>query len=103
MTSPRIRAPVARAMTAPRDRGDARSPARERLLSIDALRGLAVFLMMEQHMGVWLWNGGGGRSLAKVPALVAFNALGGAAAPLFVTLAGVGLLLASLRRRRSIA
>ncbi|MEZ4380575.1 MAG: DUF418 domain-containing transporter [Nannocystaceae bacterium] len=70
-------------------------PAGERLLSLDALRGLAVFLMMEQHMGVWLYRGVPG---THPPAhLVAFNALGGAAAPLFITLAGVGTSL-SLRR-----
>ncbi|MEZ4453936.1 MAG: DUF418 domain-containing transporter [Nannocystaceae bacterium] len=71
------------------------APASDRLLALDALRGVAVFLMMEQHMGVWLWSGAnhGGAPTA----LVAFNALGGAAAPLFVTLAGVGTSL-SLRR-----
>lgn len=47
-------------------------------------------------MGVWLWSGASAQ--AGVPtALIAFNALGGAAAPLFITLAGVGTSL-SLRR-----
>lgn len=65
--------------------------ARQRLLSLDALRGLAVLLMIEQHLGVWLWRGpdpGLGRT--DYPLLIGFNALGGGAAPLFVTLAGVG-------------
>jgi uncharacterized membrane protein len=62
-----------------------------RMLSLDALRGLAVFLMMEQHIGVWLWNSYVSPSqLLKHPVFVGFNALGGGAAPLFITLAGVG-------------
>ena len=32
-------------------------PPSRRLLSLDALRGIAVFLMIEQHLGVWLWRG----------------------------------------------
>jgi len=48
--------------------------------------------MMEQHMGVWLWHGRGHSSSEATlyPLLVGFNALGGGAAPLFVTLAGAG-------------
>jgi uncharacterized membrane protein len=62
-----------------------------RLLSLDALRGLAVVLMIEQHLGVWLWQGPQGSArLMDYPVLVSLNALGGGAAPLFVTLAGVG-------------
>jgi len=70
-------------------------PAGARLLSLDALRGLAVFLMMEQHMGVWLYRHTPGEPTSGL--LIGFNALGGAAAPLFVTLAGVGTSL-SLRK-----
>lgn len=62
-----------------------------RVFALDALRGLAVILMMEQHLGVWLWNGR--VKSHTLPILVAFNSLGGAAAPLFVTLAGVGCAL----------
>ncbi len=53
--------------------------------------------MMEQHLGVWLWAGpvAGERTPT---ALLAFNALGGLAAPLFVTLAGIGSALAASRR-----
>ena len=62
-----------------------------RLLALDALRGIAVFLMIEQHMGVWLWQGPGrGEVRLDYPLLVGFNALGGMAAPLFVSLAGGG-------------
>ena len=71
-----------------------------RLLSLDALRGVAVVLMMEQHLGVWLWEPEHpGRSLlAQAPGYMAINGLGGLAAPTFITLAGVGTsLLVSAR------
>jgi uncharacterized membrane protein len=71
-----------------------------RLLAFDALRGIAVFLMIEQHVGIWLWEGPGrGESQADFPVLVGFNALGGMAAPLFVSLAGMGsaLMVAAAR------
>jgi uncharacterized membrane protein len=69
-------------------RGD---PHRTRRHGLDALRGLAVFLMIEQHVGIWLWKGPEpGKSIVDYPLLVGFNALGGGAAPLFVCLAGVG-------------
>lgn len=70
----------------------AEAPAKpRRRLALDALRGLAVFLMIEQHVGIWVWQGPErGHSLADYPQLVGFNALGGMAAPLFVTLAGAG-------------
>lgn len=62
-----------------------------RRLSLDALRGLAVFLMIEQHVGIWVWRGvDPGKVLGDYPLLIGFNALGGMAAPLFVTLAGAG-------------
>ena len=73
-------------------------PAGARLLSLDALRGLAVFLMMEQHMGVWLYQSTAGERTPWY--LVAFNALGGAAAPLFITLAGVGTSLSLQKQGR---
>lgn len=67
------------------------APAKRRLYSLDALRGIAVFLMLEQHMGIWLWTGPArGERALDYPVLVGFNALGGMAAPLFVSLAGVG-------------
>ena len=62
----------------------------ERSTSIDALRGFAVVLMIQQHLGVWLTRLGGPRSFVSGP-LISLNFLGGFAAPLFVTLAGWGL------------
>jgi uncharacterized membrane protein len=71
----------------------------ERRLSLDALRGLAVLLMIEQHVGVWLWTGPErGKDVFDYPVLVAFNALGGGAAPLFILLAGVGSALLIQKR-----
>lgn len=64
-----------------------------RIYGLDALRGIAVFLMIEQHVGIWLWDQPRLRFAELVkqyPLHFAFNALGGGAAPLFVTLAGVG-------------
>lgn len=70
-----------------------------RLLSLDALRGVAVILMMEQHLGVWLWavENPLRSALAQAPGYMAINGLGGLAAPTFITLAGAGtsLLVAS--------
>lgn len=63
-----------------------------RLLSLDALRGVAVVLMMEQHLGVWLWHvqDPTRTGVAQAPLYMGLNALGGLAAPTFITLAGVG-------------
>jgi uncharacterized membrane protein len=74
--------------------------AKPRLLGLDALRGIAVFLMIEQHLGVWLWRGPGpGESMARdYLGLLIFNALGGGAAPAFVTLAGIGSSLLATSR-----
>ena len=72
---------------------------------LDALRGLAVFLMIEQHVGIWVWEGPArGETVWNYPGHVAFNALGGMAAPLFVSLAGVGsaLFVANNRPRTDI-
>lgn len=60
-----------------------------RRIEIDALRGLAVVLMVEQHLGVWLWQRPQSRADVST-GFVAFNALGGLAAPLFLLLAGIG-------------
>lgn len=63
-----------------------------RLLSLDALRGVAVVLMMEQHLGVWLWHVSDPTrtGVAQAPLYMAINGLGGLAAPTFITLAGAG-------------
>jgi len=64
-----------------------------RLENLDALRGIAVLLMIQQHLSMWLW------SLGDQPArglwenhtlMMAVNALGMLAAPLFISLAGAG-------------
>jgi uncharacterized membrane protein len=56
--------------------------------------------MIEQHMGVWLWRGRRpGETLLDHWPLVSFNALGGGAAPMFITLAGVGTSLLLVHRQ----
>ena len=54
-------------------------------------------------MGVWLWEGmkDGYEAVTAIP-LIAFNALGGGAAPMFITLAGVGVSLMTRRDRPGI-
>ncbi|MEL6341769.1 MAG: DUF418 domain-containing transporter [Myxococcota bacterium] len=72
---------------------------RKRLYALDVMRGIAVFLMMEQHIGVWLWVTFASPSqFLKYPLFVGFNALGGGAAPLFVSLAGAGSALFAASR-----
>jgi len=73
----------------------------ERYWYLDALRGLAVVLMVEQHLGVWL------TALHRLPPgllrpVMGLNALGGAAAPLFIVLSGVGMALGSHLRSRAL-
>ncbi len=63
-----------------------------RWLNIDALRGLAVLLMMTQHVTYWLCGLPSGNWLVRVT-----GAMGGLAAPIFVTLAGVGATLTAER------
>ena len=71
-----------------------------RLTSLDALRGVAVLLMIEQHVGMWLWRGpDDGLTRLDYPVLVAFNAIGGYGAPLFIGLAGIGSALMAASRR----
>jgi len=62
-----------------------------RILGLDLLRAIAVLLMVEQHMGVWLWEGpAAGETRGDYPLFVALSVLGGGAAPLFIMLAGMG-------------
>ena len=75
--------------------------AASRILGLDVLRGLAVVLMMQQHLGVWLWvgpNRAQGETPMDYPLLLALNALGGGAAPMFIILAGIGCSLLGTRR-----
>ena len=68
----------------------------QRLKSIDALRGLAVILMIQQHLGVWFTF-----NIYETKIMLAFNALGGLAAPIFITLAGVGSILINLKHKNN--
>jgi len=71
-----------------------------RLLSLDALRGFAVFCMIEQHLGVWLWTGPqAGETRFDYPGLVAFNAAAGIGLPIFFGLAGIGSALMVATRK----
>jgi uncharacterized membrane protein len=64
---------------------DGRRDGVQRRPGIDALRGLAVLLMITQHVAYWFGVLGAKR------VILVTGALGGLAAPIFVTLSGVGL------------
>lgn len=68
-----------------------------RQCGIDALRGLALLLIVEQHLGVWLIDPVA-RALAS-RTTIAINATGAFGAPLFFCLAGVGAALFVTRQR----
>lgn len=68
----------------------------QRLTSIDALRGLAVLLMLTQHVVYWVCA-----HLHASMTVRAAGALGGLAAPIFVVLAGLGATLTSERHANS--
>ena len=64
-----------------------------RLPFVDALRGLAVVLMVQQHLQAWLWEKtwlSYGLLMAEHPVMASLNSLGLLAAPLFFLLAGFG-------------
>ena len=72
----------------------------KRNISIDALRGLAVLFMVQQHCIVWLWNepwDSFNRIMREHPVMLGMNQLGLLAAPLFILLAGAGAHLFTLR------
>lgn len=60
----------------------------KRWLYLDALRGLAVLLMVIQHVNFWLHGQPHANGVGRM-----IGALGGLAAPIFVTLAGLGAVL----------
>jgi uncharacterized membrane protein len=67
-----------------------------RLPFLDALRGVAVVLMMEQHLMAWFWNQPWNnlvRLISEYPLIIGANGLGGLAAPLFLVCAGAGAVL----------
>ena len=75
---------------------------KSRITGIDALRGLAVILMVEQHMGIWLWDKSDRlMDFFSFPVIISLNAMGGFAAPAFITLSGVGAVLLTERFPRS--
>jgi len=58
-----------------------------------ALRGIAVILMIQQHLLAWLWDAPKvpfPHLLSEHPLSMGLNLLGNLAAPLFITLAGLG-------------
>ena len=67
-------------------------PKPQRVASLDALRGVAVLLMITQHVAFWITAEPGSSWVIQVT-----GALGGLAAPLFVTLSGIGAVLLSER------
>jgi uncharacterized membrane protein len=64
---------------------DGRIDATRRRPGIDALRGLAVLLMITQHVAYWFGM------LGARQVILVTGALGGLAAPFFITLSGVGV------------
>jgi len=73
-------------------RSQALTPTQNRLQTLDTLRGVAVVLMMQQHLVYWMWDREGENMrhlMSRYPLTVVFNGLGGLAAPLFTVLAGV--------------
>jgi uncharacterized membrane protein len=76
---------------APSDHSSATGP--RRVTGIDALRGIAVILMIQQHMLAWLWNAPRltfPDLVRAYPLSMGMNLLGNLAAPFFITLAGTG-------------
>lgn len=73
---------------------------KQRLAFLDGLRGLAVLLMMEQNIGIWLWRSDGPVRFTNHPVLFSLNGIGGLAGPLFITMAGIGSALFVQRHDR---
>lgn len=62
-------------------------PLAQRWLSLDALRGLAVIFMITQHVAYWMVRSGSANDWL----ILLTGAVGGLAAPFFVTLSGLGV------------
>ncbi len=76
---------------APSDHSSVTGP--RRVTGIDALRGIAVILMIQQHLLAWLWDAprvAFPDLVRAYPLSMGLNLLGNLAAPLFITLAGTG-------------
>lgn len=64
-----------------------------RIKSIDSLRGIAVILMVQQHLLAWLWEKkwiSYAITFPEHPVMLTINFMGNFAAPLFLLLAGTG-------------
>ncbi len=65
-----------------------------RIHGLDLFRGFALILMVEQHLGSWLWRGiQTGETFNDYPAIVILSILGGLAAPFFITATAYSSLL----------
>lgn len=65
----------------------------ERIKYIDALRGFAVVLMVQQHLISWLWNKqwiSYGITFPEHPIMLSFNFLGNFSAAIFLMVSGIG-------------
>lgn len=72
-----------------------------RLTLFDALRGLAVFGMIHQHVGIWLWRGPDpGQSRLDYPFLIAFNSFVVFLLPVLFALSGLGAAMMCRRADR---
>ena len=67
----------------------------QRLAFIDALRGIALLLMIAQHVSLWVCAQSRGSLF-----ILMTGALGGLSAPIFVMLSGVGATLLAKHRNR---
>ncbi|MGL1900552.1 MAG: DUF1624 domain-containing protein [Fibrobacterales bacterium] len=65
-----------------------------RIHGLDFFRGIALILMVEQHLGSWLWRGIlPGETFNDYPVIVILSILGGLAAPFFITATAYSSLL----------
>jgi hypothetical protein len=65
----------------------------ERIVYLDAYRGFAVILMVQQHLQSWLWSKqwlSYGITFPQHPVMLSFNFLGNFSAAMFLIAAGIG-------------